>query len=291
MKSLLLILSLMLMAPVWAMEIVATTASMGMLARTVAGPEARVTELAPPDRDAHMLQAKPSMLRALRDARLLVAVGAELEIGWLPAAIQGSANAAIQPGRVGYFEAAAQVPLLDTGLVADRAQGDVHPGGNPHVNLDPLRMASIARALADRLAKLDPAQGAAYRQRAESFAAEIQQRTPLWRQRVAGKAGALTYHKDAIYLLDFLAVPFLGTLEPVPGVSPTASHLEALAARLKGGQGVIVHAPYQPAAGAIKLGEWTGMRVAMLPIEPSAKADARAYFALIDRWVDVLAGQ
>lgn len=289
MKSLLLIFSLMLVAPVWAMEIVATTASMGMLARTVAGPEARVTELAPPDRDAHMLQAKPSMLRALRDAQLVVAVGAELEIAWLPAAIQGSANAAIQPGRQGYLEAAAQVSRLDVGASADRSQGDVHPGGNPHVNLDPLRMASIAKALANRMAVLDPGRGDAYRQRAEGFAAEIGQRTPQWRQRVAGKAGALTYHKDAIYLLDFLGLPFLGTLEPVPGVSPTASHLEALAARLKGGGGVIVHTPYQPAAGASKLAQWTGMRVATLPIEPPAQSDARAYFDLIDRWVDVLA--
>jgi zinc/manganese transport system substrate-binding protein len=136
---------------------------------------------------------------------------------------------------------------------------------------------------------LDQGQGADYRQRAESFAVEIKQRTPQWRQRVAGKAGALTYHKDAIYLLDFLGLPFLGTLEPVPGVSPTASHLEALAARLKGGKGVIIHTPYQPAAGANKLGQWTGMRVAMLPIEPPAGAEAKAYFDLIDRWVDVLA--
>lgn len=122
--------------PVWALEVVATTASMGMLARTVGGPQVRVTELAPPERDAHQLQARPSMIRALRDAQLLVAVGAELEIGWLPAAIAGAANPAIQPGRSGYFEAAAQVPLLETGQSADRAHGDVHAAGNPHVNLE-----------------------------------------------------------------------------------------------------------------------------------------------------------
>lgn len=152
MRRLWVLLGLLAVGPAWALQVVATTASMGMLARTVGGPQVQVSELAPPDRDAHMLQARPSMLRALRDAQLVVAVGAELEIGWLPAAISGAANGAIAPGRPGYFEAAAQVPLLDAGLAADRAQGDVHPGGNPHVNLDPLRMAAISKALAERLA-------------------------------------------------------------------------------------------------------------------------------------------
>jgi hypothetical protein len=144
----------------WALNVVATTASMGMLAREVGGAAVKVDVLAAPDRDPHMLQAKPSMMRALRDADLVVAVGAELEMGWLPAAINGAANPRLLPGRDGYFEAAAQVPLLDAGQAADRAHGDVHPAGNPHVNLDPQRMAQIARALAERMSKLEPAQQA-----------------------------------------------------------------------------------------------------------------------------------
>lgn len=97
-----------------------------------------------PDRDAHALQARPSMLR---DAELVVAVGAELELGWLPAAIAGAADSRIQPGRPGYFEAAAQVPLLDAGQPADRARGNGHPMGNPQVNLDPARMADYFRVI------------------------------------------------------------------------------------------------------------------------------------------------
>lgn len=290
MKRLLVLLSLFVALPAWALEVVATTSSMGMLARSVGGPQVKVTELAPPDRDAHMLQAKPSMLRALRDAQLVVAVGAELEIGWLPAAIKGAANAAIQPGRPGYFEAAAQVPLLDAGQAADRAQGDVHPAGNPHVNLDPARMARIAAALAERLAKLDGANADGYRERARAFAAAVEAKSPGWRQKAGGSGGAVLYHKDAAYLLAWLGLPFHGTLEPVPGVAPTASHLEALAAKLKGKPGVIVHTPYQPPAGAEKLAQLTGWKVAVLPIDPPAGSDANGYFALIDRWVDTLAG-
>jgi zinc/manganese transport system substrate-binding protein len=292
MKRLLFFLSLLVAMPAWALEVVATTSSMGMLARTVGGPRVKVTELAPPDRDAHMLQARPSMMRALRDAQLVVAVGAELEIGWLPAALGGAANGTILPGRPGYFEAAAQVPLLDAGQAADRAQGDVHPAGNPHVNLDPARMATIAKALAERLAQLDAANAAGYRERATRFAAAVEAKLPAWQQKAAGSGGAVLYHKDGAYLLHALGLTLHGTLEPVPGVAPTASHLEALAGKLKGKggkQGVIVHTPYQPPAGAEKLASLTGWKVAVLPIDPPAGADAQGYFALIDRWVDALA--
>lgn len=289
MKQLLLFLSLLAALPAWALDVVATTSSLGMLARTVGGPQVKVTELASPDRDAHMLQARPSMLRALRDAQLVVAVGAELEIGWLPAASNAAANSAILPGRPGYFEAAAQVPLLDAGLAADRAQGDVHPAGNPHVTLDPVRMATIAKALAERLAQLDAENAAAYRERAKRFADEIEAKLPTWRQKTAGSGGAVLYHKDGAYLLHVFGLTLHGTLEPVPGAAPTAAHLEALAGKLKGNAGVIVHTPYQPPAGAEKLARLSGWPVAVLPIEPPAGADASAYFALIDRWVGALA--
>lgn len=282
-------LSLLVALPAWALDVAATTSSMGMLARTVGGTQVKVTELAPPDRDAHMLQAKPSMMRALRDADLVVAVGAELEIGWLPAALSGAANARVLPARPGYFEAAAQVPLLEAGRAADRAQGDVHPAGNPHVNLDPERMAKIAQALAERFASLDAANAAAYRGRAQAFAREAASRAPAWREKAARSGGLVTHHKDALYLAQFLGVPFLGTLEPVPGVAPTASHLEALAANLKGRKGLIAHTPYQPPAGAEKLASLTGWPVAVLPIDPPAGSDAAGYFALIDRWADALA--
>lgn len=291
MRRLLILLSLLTALPVWALEtlnVVATTSSMGMLARTVGGPVVKVTELAPPDRDAHMLQARPSMMRALRDAQLVVAVGAELEIGWLPAALNGAANAAVLPGRPGYFEAAAQVPLLDAGQAADRSQGDVHPAGNPHVNLDPARMATVAGALAERLAQLDARNAAGYRERARAFSTTVANKTPGWTQRAAGSGGVVSYHKDVIYLTGFLGVPFVGTLEPVPGVAPTASHLETLSGRLKGKAGVIAHTPYQPPAGAEKLAGLTGWKVAVLPIEPAAGSDAQAYFSLIDRWVETL---
>lgn len=273
----------------WAMNVVATTASMGVLAREVGGDAVRVTVLAPPDRDPHMLQAKPSMMRALRDADLVVAVGAELEMGWLPAAIGGAANPKLLPGRPGYFEAAAQVPLLEAGQAADRALGDVHPAGNPHVNMDPARMAAIARALAERLARLQPDRAAGFRERAARFATAVDARLPEWKARARGAPGAVLYHKDGDYLLSLLGLPVLGYVEPVPGVPPTASHLAGLTGKLKGRRGVILYHAYQPSRGPERLASALGWRAVVVPLEPEAGGDAQAYFRLVDAWVAALA--
>ncbi|MFN3594599.1 MAG: metal ABC transporter substrate-binding protein [Thiobacillaceae bacterium] len=272
----------------WALQVAATTASMGMLARAVGGPAVGVTVMAPPDRDPHQLQAKPSMMRALRDADLVVAVGAELEVGWLPAALRGAANGRVLPGQPGYFEAAAQVTLLDKG-VADRARGDVHPMGNPHVHLDPVRMADIARALAQRLGRLDPARTGEYRTRAEAFARAVTARLPGWQAQAAGSGGAVLYHKDGIYLLDRLGLPLLGTIEPIPGIPPTARHLAELTDRLRGRRGVVLYHPYQPAQGPQRVAGALGWKAIAVPMEPPVTASAEDYFRLIDQWVAALA--
>ena len=275
-------------APVLALDVVATSPSMGALVRAVA-PQAQLTVLAGPDRDLHALQAKPSMIRALRSAHLLVAVGAELEMGWLPAASSSAANPDILPGREGYFEAAAQVPLLDVGGPADRAMGDVHPAGNPHVDLDPVRMAQVAKALGARMARLDPGNAAGYRANARRFAEAVEQRLPQWQAELAGAPGAVLYHRDAVYLLERFEVPLLGTIEPVPGVPPSGRDLRALAGKLRGGEGVIIHAPYQSPKGPRKLGRELGWPVETLPLSPPVSADGDGYLRHIDRWVSAVA--
>jgi len=277
-----------LATPVSALDVVATSPSMGALVRTVA-PNAGLTVLAGPDRDLHTLQAKPSMIRALRGADLLVAIGAELEVGWLPAASASAANPSILPGREGYFEAAAQVPLLEVGGAADRARGDVHPAGNPHVDLDPVRMAQVAEALAQRMGQLDAGAAAAYRANARRFANAVDQRVPEWQTQLAGATGVVLYHRDAIYLLDRFDVPLLGTIEPVPGVPPSGRDIRRLAGNLRGRTGVIIHTPYQSAKAPQKLGRDLGWRVVTLPLEPPLGADGDGYLRHMDRWVDAIA--
>lgn len=267
------------------LTVAATTSNMGMLARTIGGDSVKVTVLAPPDRDPHFLQAKPSMMVALRSADLLVAVGAELEQGWLPAALQGASNPKILAGELGYFEACAQVPLIEKTEVLDRSGGDVHPMGNPHIFLDPERMAAVGRALAGRLARLEPAGEARFRSNAEAFAKKVQERVAVWKQAAAGAPGVVLYHKDANYLLGLLGVPLLGYVEPLPGIPPTAEHLSALVAQLKGRKGIILFTDYQPAQGPDFLARTLGWPKQQLEPEVSLKGDATAYLEMLDGWV------
>jgi zinc/manganese transport system substrate-binding protein len=271
-----------------ALDVVATSPSMGALVRTVA-PSANLTILAGPDRDLHSLQVKPSMIRALRGADLVVATGAELEVGWLPAAASSAANPDILPGRAGYFEAAAQVPLLDVGGPANRALGDVHPAGNPHVDMDPVRMGQIAQALAARLGQLHPAGASSYRTNARRFAEAVDGRLPGWQQRLAGAPGVVLYHRDAVYLLDRFGVPLLGTIEAVPGVPPSGRDLRKLTNELSGSRGVIIYPPYQSPKAPNKLGRDLGWQVRKLALLPPSNADGNGYLSHIDAWVDAIA--
>ncbi|RKT43104.1 metal ABC transporter substrate-binding protein [Thiocapsa rosea] len=270
------------------LDVVATSSSMGALARTVGAGRAQVTVLASPDRDLHVLQAKPTMIRALRDADLVVAVGAELEVGWLPVAIASAANPRILPGQAGYFEAAAQVDLLEVGSPADRALGDVHPVGNPHVNMDPVRMAIVASALGERMALLDPDGAQTYRANARSFAAATEQRMDAWQTRLADTPGVVLYHRDALYLLDRFGVPLLGTIEEIPGVPPTAQQIKDLSERLQGRSGVIVYAPYTSAQAPERLAKGLGWDTRRLTLDPPIGADGSGYLDHIDLWVDTL---
>lgn len=274
-----------------AIPVVATTTSTEMLLREIGGNDVSITTLAAPDRDAHTLQVKPSMMRALRGAKLVVAMGAELEIGWLPLAISSSANPGVLPGTDGYFEVAAQVPLLDVkgAAAADRAKGDVHPMGNPHVQMDPLRMADAGVALAERLARMDPAHASEFRAHAQAFKQTVAAKMPQWQQQVAGAPGAVIYHKDGDYLMARLNLPVLGYVEPLPGMPPTASHLAGLVNRLKGSKGVILHTVFQSNSGIATLAGQLGWQAYALPLDPPAGANGAAYLAMIDQWVKALA--
>jgi zinc/manganese transport system substrate-binding protein len=271
------------------LNLVATSPSMGALAREIGADDVNLEVLAPPDRDIHTLQAKPTMMRSLRSADMVLAVGADLEVGWLPVAISGAANPRILPGRDGYFEAAAQVDLLDAGGPADRALGDVHPVGNPHVNLDPRRMAQVGQALAVQLGRLDPPNAASYSARADSFSAKVAERLKGWLKAAAGSPGVMLYHRDAIYLLDRLGIPLLGDIEPVPGVPPTGAHLKRLLDEYSSRKGVIIYPVYKSSRVPEKLAGDLSWEAIKLPLEPPKDADGDGYLSLIDEWVMAIA--
>ena len=284
------ILILLLPAQAFAeLDIVASSSSTGALVREIAGQQANLTILAPPDRNLHYLQARPNMIRALRRADLVLSLGGDLEVGWLPLAISQSTNTRIQPGTTGYFEAAAQVNLLEVGGPADRAHGDVHPTGNPHVNMDPVRMAEVATALAERLAVLDSQHADTYRARARAFSKRVDERVSTWREQLSNPPGVVSFHKDVIYLLKRLDVPYWGSLEPVPGVPPTASHISTLVNELRGKNGIVLFTTYQSEQAPASLADSLGWKQVRLPLEPPLEADGDAYLDHMQRWIDALA--
>jgi len=269
-------------------RIAATTPNMGMLAETIGGDAVDVTVMAPHDRDAHYLEARPSMMAALRRADLVVSVGAELEVGWLPAAIDGAANRNVRPGRLGYFEGARHTNLIGHTHVADRAQGDVHPEGNPHFYMDPERLAEVGHALAERLGQFDESRAVDFRANAQDLEAAVDQRMPDWRERAQGAPGVVLFHEDSDYLMAALDVPIFGFLEPLPGIPPTASHLRDLVRELDGRDGVIIHRIYQPSQGAEFVGSELGWPVYSLPAHVEPGQDLHAYFRIIDQYVDAV---
>lgn len=270
------------------LRVAATTANMGMLASTIGGGAVSVSVMAPPDRDVHYLEAKPSMMAKLRRADLVVAVGADLEVGWLPAAIRNAGNGSVREGSEGYFAGAEHTTLIQTDQSADRSGGDVHPDGNPHFYMDPVKLAEVGHALADRLAELDPENGDTFKRNAGTFEERAREHVAEWQDQARNAPGVVLYHKDIDYLMERLDVPVKGYLEPLPGVEPTARHLSSLVSDLEDQEGVVLFAEFQPDRGARFLERKLGWEWQALPTQVQPGDDADAYFEMIAQWIRAL---
>jgi zinc/manganese transport system substrate-binding protein len=210
------------------LKVVATTPDLAALARAVGGEKAQVLSLALPTQDPHFVDAKPNLALELNRTNLLLAIGMQLEIGWLPALQSGARNPRILSGNPGYLEVSQFVRPLEVPAVAvDRSHGDVHPGGNPHFLYDPRAAMMVARGIAERMAQLDPKNADAYRANLAKLTAEVDKARAGWEQRLAGLKGTpvIAYHKTTAYLADWLGFETLTYLEPKPGIPPTPSHV------------------------------------------------------------------
>src|SRR5689334_966281 len=185
--------------------------------------------------DPHHIEARPSLIARMRNADLLVCSGSELEIGWLPLLLTQSGNSRIQVGAPGYLEASQYVVKLEVPRVIDRSMGDVHPGGNPHIHTDPRNIARVAAALAERLAQIDARNAETYRSRAADFDKRWQAAIRRWEGEAARLKGVpiVEHHKAFSYLIRWLGMRELGTLEPKPGIPPTTAHLAELVELMK----------------------------------------------------------
>jgi zinc/manganese transport system substrate-binding protein len=274
-----------------ALKVLACEPEWGALVNELAGDKASVYVATTGLQDPHHIQARPSLVAAARGTGLLVCTGAELEIGWLPLLIRQSGNNAIQPGKPGNFEAASFVRKLEVPARLDRAEGDVHPAGNPHIQTDPRNIALVADALAQRLAELDAANAASYRQRAADFQARWKAAIARWEEQAAPLRGTgiVVQHKAFPYLEQWLGLQEVAALEPKPGVEPTSSHLSEVLAGLQGRPAkMIVRAAYNDGRGAEWLAERAKLPIVVLPFTVGGDDKARDLFGLFDDTVERL---
>ncbi len=237
--------------------------------------------------DPHYIEARPSLIAGLRKADLLICTGAQLEIGWLPLLLSKANNPNVLPGKPGFIEASALVDRLDVPQSVDRARGDLHPQGNPHVQMNPHNVATIARVLGQRLAQLDPDNAATYRSRTEAFLDRWQHAISGWETLARPLAGkrVVCHHKSWVYLEDWLQLTEIATLEPIPGIPPTTAHLSYLLSELGStgtGADAIIRAPYQGEKASEWLQKHSGVPAVTLPLTVGGSKGATDLFSLFD---------
>lgn len=231
-----------------ALKVFACEPEWGALVHELAGDLADVNVATTAQQDPHQIQARPSLIARMRNADLVVCTGAELEVGWLPVLQQQGGNPKVLPGQPGYFAAADYVRKLEVPTRLDRADGDVHAAGNPHIQTDPRNIAAVATQLGARLQQVDAAHAAQYAQNTAAFGQKWQQALARWASQAAVLRGlpVISQHKAFAYLYDWLGLREVAVLEPKPGVEPSASHLQEILARLKTTPArMVVYAAYQ----------------------------------------------
>jgi zinc/manganese transport system substrate-binding protein len=260
-----------------AFDIFACEPEWGALAQELGGDHVSIYVATNALQDPHQVQAKPSLLARARRANLVVCTGAELEIGWLPVVLRQSGNSA------GYFEAANYVQKLEVPTILDRAAGDIHPGGNPHIQTDPRNIGRVATALAQRLAELDPANASYYQTRHQDFAKRWDAAIQRWEKEAAPLRGIaiVAHHKSWAYLYHWLGMREIAELEPKPGVEPTAAHLEEVLAQLKRQPArMIIRSAYEDARASEWLAERARIPAVMLPFTVGGSVGAKDLFGL-----------
>jgi len=273
------------------LNVVAALPDLAALAEAVGAGKLKVTSLARPTEDAHFVDPKPSFIRVLNQADVLIEGGADLEIGWLPPIVQGARNRKIVTGGGGLINAAEGLDLLGVATSpVDRSQGDVHGRGNPHYLLDPVRAGQVAAHLADAFAKLDPPNAEAFAAANREFQATLKIKVEGWIRLLAPFKGTkiVTYHKSFDYLLDRYGLVLTGTIEPKPGIEPSPTHITALIPRIKE-QGVklVLIEDHRPARTPKYVAEQAGAKLVVLPHFPGGHKSSETYL----EWMDHLIGE
>lgn len=276
-----------------ALEVVTTTTDMAALAREVGGNLVNVSSIAKGTQDPHKIAAKPSFMVRLRNVDLVVAQGLDLETAWIEPLIRGARNPKIVVGSRGYIELGDKLePIEIPPANVSRSEGDVHAGGNPHFQLDPIRMGKAAVLLAERMGELDPANITTYKSNAEKLQKRLQEKDKEWKMRLQKSAikEVVTFHKGLSYFLQRYGIAHTLQLEPRPGVPPSASHLlNVLAAMKERNVRIILTEVYNdPKAGEKIAAQLPGAKALVLPTSVESLPDIKTNEELIERVVKTL---
>ncbi|MBI5709516.1 MAG: zinc ABC transporter substrate-binding protein [Candidatus Eisenbacteria bacterium] len=277
------------------LSVVTTTADLAAIAREVGGDGVAVVSLAAGYQDPHFVDAKPSYMVTLKRADLFVEVGRDLEVGWAPGLLNGARNPRILPGAPGFVDGSSQVQVIEIPSAVSRAQGDIHPFGNPHYWLDPANGAGIARGIRDGLARVDGANAALYAARCADFEKRLAAATARWQERAQalGLAGmkVVTYHRSWSYFARAFGLHVVDFVEPKPGIPPSPNHVQDLVNGMKrDGVRLLLMEPYFDEKLAAKISRDTGVPLAIVPTSVGAEPAIRSIFDLFDRQL-VLIGQ
>jgi zinc/manganese transport system substrate-binding protein len=268
-----------------ALNVFACEPEWAALTQQLAGSQASIYTATGALQDPHRVEARPSLIAKARRAQLLVCTGAELEIGWLPVVLRESGNSAIQPGGSGHFEAAQSVHMLEVPTHLDRAGGDVHAAGNPHIQTDPRNFLPIAEALSKRLIQLDPANTAYYQQQLATFVQQWHSALSKWEKQAAPLKGMsiVAQHQGFPYLNNWLGLKQVAELEPKPGVEPSAAYLSQVLNQLQQHPAkIVIRAAYQDGRPSEWIAERAHISAVMLPFTVGGTPQSGDLFALFD---------
>src|SRR6266849_5531547 len=274
------------------LNVIATTEDLASIAREVGGDRVTIESIAKGYQDPHFVEAKPSFILKLQRADLLIVVGRELEIGWLPPLVQQSRNGKIQPGAEGYLDASltAQILEIPNGNIT-RAMGDVHPLGNPHYWLDPENGKRIAKEIADKLLELRPHDRAYFEQQFTSFTTRLDEAEKRWLAAMAPYKGTkmVTYHRSFPNFAERFGLDIVGYVEPRPGIPPTPQHtLDLINEMKRQNVKLVLVEPYFDLKTPQAIGRETGAQVLVMPPSVGGVKEVTDYFKLFDYDINLL---
>jgi ABC-type Zn uptake system ZnuABC Zn-binding protein ZnuA len=274
------------------LTVVTTTEDLASIGREVGGDHISIESLARGYQDPHFVEAKPSFILKLQKADLLVAVGRELEIGWLPPLIQQSRNSKIQPGSQGYLDASLGAAILEIpDSTITRAMGDVHPQGNPHYWLDPENGKRIGKEIADKLSEIRPSDRAYFQERLADFTARLDAAEKRWLVQMAPYKGTkvVTYHRSFPNFAQRFGLDIVGYVEPKPGIPPTPQHtLDLINEMKRQNVKIVLVEPYFDLKTPNAIGRETGAQVLMMPPSVGGTKEVTDYFKLFDYDINLL---